>query len=317
MNSLLALTALVAAAHASQPMAKNIDFHLLGRVTETFETTRDKLRDDEVLKVQMHPMGRKDARPTAETPVWFWVSDGSSRHSWELPWRPGGGPALQWLEVLLCQNQDSVQLEAETNSTHALPLRWRVSTENVKLGDGGTMKSTPADVSYRRHLWDPASGALEVELNVATVTGDDVCASLAVTRRCVTHPYELTDDYLLQRVRFSQRAQLTVSRDDAPDGFWLYLIPEVDSSLCPMTAGRRPTGPLPAKTVRVYRESRAFRSPSAPEPLADWGALPIGRDVGGIGADGDWADPLPPGTCGERVSHLERQLQAERQQCHN
>ena len=290
---LLLILLLATSAVFAADMGGNVFFNLsaTGPVTQTFSSVQKKLNDDEVLKVQLHPTGGKNERPSRETPVWLWISMRDDRHHWVLPWRPGGGYPQQWLEVLLCDNQPSLELMAETNSSTALPLRWSISTENVKLGNrSARMKSSPADVSYRRFSW-PDEDALAVELEVSVIAGAEVCASLAVAHRCVTHPHQLTDDHLLQRVLFAKAARFTVTRADAPDGFWLYLIPEADNRKCPATADRGlDVLPPPAKTIEINSQTRAFLVGAIPPPLAD-GDLPSGDPVlAGAGA-GDWADP--------------------------
>ena len=305
---LLLILQLATSAVFAANMGENVFFNLgTSPVTQTFSSVQEKLNDDEVLKVQLHPMGRKNARPSPETPVWLWISVRDERHHWVLPWRPAGGHPQQWLEVLLCDNQRSLELMAETNSSTVLPLRWTVSTENVKLGSrSARMKSTLADVSYRRFSWSDKD-ALVVELEVSVIAGVEVCASLAVARRCVTHPHQLTDSHLLQRVLFAKGARITVSRADAPDGFWLYLIPEMDNTKCAATARRGVDKlPPPAKTIEINSQTRAFLVGTTPSPLAD-GELPAGDPV--LAAAGDWADPPPP------PSQCEQQLAQCHEQC--
>ena len=307
MRLLLTLLLATSAVFAAN-MGENVYFSLgTSPVTQTFSSVQEKLYDDEVLKVQLHPMGRKNARPSPETPVWLWISVRDEGHHWVLPWRPAGGHPQQWLEVLLCDNQRSLELMAETNSSTALPLRWSVSTENVKLGSrSAQMKSTPPDVSYRRFSW-PNQDALAVELEVSVISGAEVCASLVVARSCVTRPHQLTDSHLLQRVLFARGARLTVSRADAPDGFWLYLIPEVDNTKCAATAWRGLDWlPPPAKTIEIHSQTRAFLTGAMPSPLAD-GDLPAGDPV--LAGAGDWADPPPP------PSQCQHQLAQCQQQC--
>ena len=306
---LIATLLLTASAAVAVKMGKSVEFSLDNISTQTFESDPErKLNEDEVLKVQLSPIGRKGERPSLKTPVWLWISARDDRHHWVMPWQPGGGPPQQWLEVLLCHNARSLELMAETNASSPLPLRWRVSTENVKLGDRATMKSTPADVSYRRFSWDDDK-AMRVRLNVSLVQGAEVCASLAVTRRCVTHPHQLTDDHLLQRVPFVWSAKLDISRADAPDGFWLYLIPEVDNRKCAATRFLSDSQlPLRSKTIRVDRQSFTYDLPGpTPQPVAD--ELPVGEQVAGAGG-GNWAQS-PLQQCQDNLLQCEQRCPSD------
>ncbi|XP_043214427.1 uncharacterized protein LOC122377905 [Amphibalanus amphitrite] len=304
MRLILAVLLLTSASVAVR-MGKNVVFQLEGETTQTFESDPAReVRVDEVLKVQLSPIGLKGERPSLKTPVWLYISARDDRHHWVMPWQPGGGHIYQWLEVLLCHNERSLELMAVTNATMPLPMRWRVSTENVKLGERvTTMKSTPADVSYRRFSWADVE-AKAVDLEVSTFRGGDECAALAVARRCVIHPHQLTDDHLLQRIHFARSAKLSVSRADAPDGFWLYLIPEADNRRCAATAHRKPSKlPPAAKTIRVSAQTRTYElSGPTPQPVVD--ELPVGDSLAG-GDGGGWAQS-PLSECQDNLLQCEQ-----------
>ena len=306
MRLIITLLSVITAVFAAN-MGDNVHFTLINTEMQTFNSVQEKLHEDEVLKVQLYPTGRKNARPSPKTPVWLWISVRDDRHSWVMPWQPGGGHSQQWIEVLLCHNQKSLELEAQTNTSKPLPMRWSVSTENVKLGRLAIMKSTPADVSYRRFSWNDTA-SVAVDLEVSVITGAEVCASLAVVRRCVTHPHQLTDSHMLQRVLFAKGARFSVSRDDAPDGFWLYLIPEADNTRCHATAHRGPGRlPLPAKTIKVTTQTRSFAAGgTTPSPRSDH-ELPSGDPLLAGPGESDWAGAPPPSECQVQLSECRRE----------
>ena len=247
------------------------EFSLVSERSVTFTGNESNINNDEMLKVQLSPMGPRNERPTRETPVFLGIALKDYAHGWVMPWQPGGGHPQQWIEVLLCDNHHSVNLRVWTNSSIALPMRWKVSTENVRLGKRAFMKSTPADVSYRHFKWDDKSEA--VELDVFAIVGENVCASLVVGSSCYTHPYQIIgSESELGRVFFARAARIIILREHAPGGFWLYLIPEANNTKCTATAARAPhTRPPPAKTIEVSTTKRFFfpNRTNPPPPLVD------------------------------------------------